>query len=810
MSIFGYDNIGDMFDGGGPGASNKDSDGNVISYDNDNDPNNAVSGIAAISNTLTGNSHANDGYGDENSSGITSNYVTSNPNNTNSNSPAGTAPEGIMNALGFLSPIGIFGKLGGWANGLDPKKDIEKGSIVDGRQVYVSSDGMQYSYNFLGMPYQVEVVGDTVQDFLKKDANGKYPGDEGYDPSTTGYKKMAQTARDNGDEDTARAIEEEAANNDGEILDTTVRDNADKIIEMATAAGVVASQEEAKAIIADPMGFLAERNLKVADLIPTLNANAEGTSINANDPNYNIGDDFGYTATTVNMNDMDTVDPIKAKAGTTYNAAQNNITPDMEAQAATGQIDNDNLVNADEYTLDMKGSATGYNEDGSINYTGQALNEYASQGMSQVIDTRTVSGKLLAQNLGEGNYIDSKATMTGQLDILADQFVDQNGNPKIPSWAAGQARAVFRTIAFNGMTGSAATAALSTALMEASLPIAQQDAEFFKTLTITNLDNRQQAIINKATVLSKFDVSNLTARENAAVQNAKAFLEMDLTNLTNEQQAEIVNKQAMIDALFENTSAENAARRFGAETANEMAKFYDELMVTIQRHNSSELNAMRKANMGEINDAAQFTADIKNDRDQFVAELQYKIDLANAKWRQTVETENFRAEVDAYTTDVKNGIDITTEQQAAVWDSADNLLNHIWKTTDNGDERELRLLIAQMQAQSGQQGGSGFMEGLLTLGGAFLGTSTGAKGAIDFLKSLSDVRLKENIQHYDTLKGINFYTWDWNAEGKRIGADKYPTFGVLAQEVQKTHPEAVVEGPDGYLMVNYGMISNDV
>ena len=42
-------------------------------------------------------------------------------------------------------------------------------------------------------------------------------------------------------------------------------------------------------------------------------------------------------------------------------------------------------------------------------------------------------------------------------------------------------------------------------------------------------------------------------------------------------------------------------------------------------------------------------------------------------------------------------------------------------------ERELRLLIAQMTAQSGQSSGGGFMDGILKLGGAFLGTSTGAK-----------------------------------------------------------------------------------
>mgnify|MGYP003120563456 FL=1 len=176
-------------------------------------------------------------------------------------------------------------------------------------------------------------------------------------------------------------------------------------------------------------------------------------------------------------------------------------------------------------------------------------------------------------------------------------------------------------------------------------------------------------------------------------------------------------------------------------------------------------------------------------------------------WRQTVETENFRAEVDAHTADVKAALDLTQEQQNQLWDYADNLLDYIWKTTDNEQERELRLLVNQMQAQSGQSSGGGFLSGLLQLGGAFLGSTSGSAWLAKILP-FSDIRLKENIEYYDTLKGIDFYTWDWNEKGKKIGADKYPSFGVLAQVIQKSHPEAVVTGEDGYLRVNYGMIQN--
>ena len=72
----------------------------------------------------------------------------------------------------------------------------------------------------------------------------------------------------------------------------------------------------------------------------------------------------------------------------------------------------------------------------------------------------------------------------------------------------------------------------------------------------------------------------------------------------------------------------------------------------------------------------------------------------------------------------------------------------------------------------------------------------------------SDIRLKENIEHLETMDGIRYYTWDWNAEAKRVGLNTGPTFGVMAQEVQKTHPQAIVEGPHGYLLVNYSALLN--
>lgn len=104
-------------------------------------------------------------------------------------------------------------------------------------------------------------------------------------------------------------------------------------------------------------------------------------------------------------------------------------------------------------------------------------------------------------------------------------------------------------------------------------------------------------------------------------------------------------------------------------------------------------------------------------------------------------------------------------------------------------------MLAQAQIQQQQRGqNAGFLGGILSAGATEGG----------FLTTLSDVTLKTNIEHVDTLpNGIKLYTWDWNDEAKNNNLDHHPKFGVLAQEIQPVIPEAVVKGEDGYLRVNY-------
>jgi hypothetical protein len=85
-----------------------------------------------------------------------------------------------------------------------------------------------------------------------------------------------------------------------------------------------------------------------------------------------------------------------------------------------------------------------------------------------------------------------------------------------------------------------------------------------------------------------------------------------------------------------------------------------------------------------------------------------------------------------------------------------------------------------------------FNAGLMGLGGAAL---------------ISDIRTKENIKAIGWLSnGLPVYEYEYKPEWKdEAGHGKF--IGVMAQEVEQVIPEAVITRPDGYKMVNYGVLN---
>ena len=76
----------------------------------------------------------------------------------------------------------------------------------------------------------------------------------------------------------------------------------------------------------------------------------------------------------------------------------------------------------------------------------------------------------------------------------------------------------------------------------------------------------------------------------------------------------------------------------------------------------------------------------------------------------------------------------------------------------------------------------------------------------DFVHKPSERRAKENIVRIGSHPlGIGLYLFDYKPEYRETwGAGRQ--FGVMADEVEKVMPEAVSVHPDGYRMVNHGLL----
>jgi len=291
--------------------------------------------------------------------------------------------------------------------------------------------------------------------------------------------------------------------------------------------------------------------------------------------------------------------------------------------------------------------------------------------------------------------LDPRATVKYQ---LADLYKSIEEGEELPAWASPAVRKVSAIMAQRGLgSSSMASAAITQALMESGVAIAQQDANKYATLQLQNLTNRQQAAIQNATVVASMDMANLNNRQAAAVNNAKAFLSIDLQNLTNEQQSNTVNFQSQVQALLSDASQENAAKQFNAKSENELEQFFAELGAQIETSTLNRLSALEEYNVSQEDAVQIFNNQQKSQREQFNTNMRVAIDQSNTLWRRQINTANTAAQNEV---NRQNVLTLTGMRQQA--------LNDLWQlykdqaswTMKISENREDRAHNAAMQASA--------------------------------------------------------------------------------------------------------------
>ena len=290
---------------------------------------------------------------------------------------------------------------------------------------------------------------------------------------------------------------------------------------------------------------------------------------------------------------------------------------------------------------------------------------------------------LQAAQLELGN-IDPRATVQGQLAQLQEQFKDGT-----PIWAQGAMREVSALMAQRGLgSSSVAAEAITNALMQSAIPIAQQDASFYQTVSMQNLSNEQQ------TEMTKFNA-----------RLSSLFNDQAATNTANNINAASANDLAQFysslsqNVVLTNASAYNAMEQFNATATNQSNQFVAELGLQADKINVDALNEMAQFNTEQVNNLAQFNASMKNNREQFNVQNQIAIDASNVQWRRDVNTANTATTNAAIQADVQNLLGIQQTSLNNIWNHYDTLLNMAFKAEESALDRAANLAIAAMQEE---------------------------------------------------------------------------------------------------------------
>jgi hypothetical protein len=588
---------------------------------------------------------------------------------------------------------------------------------------------------------------------------------------------------------------------------------------------------EAQKILDDPTSYAANQGMLVGQQVPFMDSNAGGTQ--GTQVNYGSTNQFNTTAATGTTAAGANLMPEAPTAQTGYNSASvtNAINETgTSANASTATASSGSLVDVDETQMSLEGDAAT-----------DSLNDVAMYNTSNVLDTSTIAGKLVARDLGEFGFVDSKRTVVGQLDLLQKHFVDPNtGEYKIPGFMADMANSIKGSLNIKGADSQQITAKLATAMMSNLVGIADKEANIMNGIASENMTAKNAQFMQKARILSQLKIANADAKTQALTYNATVVKNLDLANLANQQQAGMLNASQRYLALFEDAKETNLGKRFDITNELDREQWYTTLSTNTGLAISQMKDAFEKFNLGEVNATARANQAAEMRMFEFEKTHQHQIDQDNVGWRRQVMNTNTQMAFSAAQMDAKTILGITSEQHNRLWNRADMQFNYLATSSESQKDRDLKMFQMKMEAQMaamqakaskknalfgaiGQIGGSvlgsmfgaGGMFGASTAaaGGAAAATGTAAAAAggtgfmatmASFLPFLSDPDLKTNIRRIGThSSGLALYKWDWNDTAKKLGAGSQNNVGIMADEAKEKFPHAVHVHPNGYLAVRY-------
>jgi hypothetical protein len=321
-------------------------------------------------------------------------------------------------------------------------------------------------------------------------------------------------------------------------------------------------------------------------------------------------------------------------------------------------------------------------------------------------------------------------------------------------------------------------------------------------VSMSNADAANAASAFGANARNTFSLADADAVNRAAAFNADAgnrfgLANMDATNAASRFGADARNTSGQFNA-----QARNNALQFGADAANRATLANTDAANQASRFGADAFNRTSLANSDAANQAAQFGADARNTASRFGAGAQNAAGQFNAQAMDAALARQLSA-----------GGALAGLGQTM---GADNRSNIALQNALGGDQRAIQQALQGapldvLERISRMYGGLPL--NLLT-GSTSTGSSSGTSKTWDPMDTgsrvinaagtvataFSDRRLKTDIKRIGERKdglGVYLFRYLWSP---------VQHIGVMAQEVLKVKPEAVIHTPSGFMAVDYGAL----
>ncbi len=266
---------------------------------------------------------------------------------------------------------------------------------------------------------------------------------------------------------------------------------------------------------------------------------------------------------------------------------------------------------------------------------------------------------------------------------------------EIPQWAQPAVDAVEAQLAARGLSrSSVGAAALTNAIIQTALPMAQSNAQAVRSNFAQDKQSQQQ--VN--------------------VLNAQAALQFQVQSLGNRQQTAIQDSNLRQQAMLSDQAATNASSQFNAASTNQTQQFMANLEANINTQNAARLDAMSQFNAQNENAMNQFASSQRFAREQFNAQNATQIEQSNLQWRRQMNQINTAGVNAVNQANAMNSFNLSNQALTFMWQEMRDAAKWSFEATQNDQQRAAALAQAAMGNEASTDVAK--MESIAALGAA--------------------------------------------------------------------------------------------